>query len=57
MYDKEEEISQNMQTKFAFMFKVLLIVTKKLGDNLYGLTTYKNGRSMEAGLYREKTPH
>lgn len=95
IYDKEQEILQNMQSKFGFMFKVPLIVTDKLGDNLYGLTTYKNGevkiylnknvmqksmdymlntiiaheyahailfkrengRSMEAGLYREMSPH
>ena len=44
IHDKEQEILQNMQTKFGFMFKVPLIVTDKLGDNLYGLTTYKNGK-------------
>jgi len=95
IYDKEQEILQNMQSKFGFMFKVPLIVTDKLGDNLYGLTTSKNGEvkiylnknvmqksmgymldsiiaheyahailfkqenghSMQAGLYREKSPH
>ena len=95
IHDKEQEILQNMQTKFGFMFKVPLIVTDKLGENLYGLTTSKNGeikiylnknvmqnnmdyildtiiaheyahailfkresgRSMQAGLYRENSPH
>ena len=95
IYDKEQEILQNMQSKFGFIFKVPLIVTDKLGDNLYGLTTSKNGkvkiylnkkvmqknmdymldsiiaheyahailfkredgRSMKAGLYKDKNPH
>ncbi len=51
IYDKEQEILQNMQSKFGFMFKVPLIVTDKLGDNLYGLTTYKNG---EVKIYLNK---
>ena len=51
IYDKEQEILQKMQTKFGFMFKVPLIVTDKLGDNLYGLTTYKNG---EVKIYLNK---
>lgn len=51
IYDKEQEILQNMQTKFGFMFKVPLIVTDKLGDNLYGLTTSKNG---EIKIYLNK---
>ena len=40
---KEQEVLQNMQNNFGFVFKVPLIVTDKFKGKLYGLTSYENG--------------
>lgn len=42
--DKEQEILQNMQKHYGFVFKVPLIVTDKFKGRLYGLTSYENGK-------------
>ncbi|MCD4668128.1 MAG: SprT-like domain-containing protein [Sulfurimonas sp.] len=49
--DKEQEVLQNMQQNFGFIFKVPLIVTDKFKGKLYGLTSYKNG---EIKIYLNK---
>ncbi len=49
--DKEQEVLQNMQKNFGFVFEVPLIVTDEFKGNLYGLTSYRDG---EIKIYLNK---
>jgi len=48
---KEQEILENMQRNFGYVFRVPLIVTDKFKGRLYGLTSYQNG---EIKIYLNK---
>ena len=43
LYNKEQEILQNMKHHYGFEFEVPVIITDKLPTKLYGVTSYKDG--------------
>lgn len=51
IYKKEQEVLENMQKNFGFVFRVPLIVTDEFKGRLYGLTAYQNG---EIKIYLNK---
>ncbi len=51
IFNKEQEVLENMQKNFGYVFQVPLIVTDEFKGRLYGLTSYKNG---EIKIYLNK---